>query len=815
MSTAPTSSTDVFEDALNLISIGSALPFVMPGDTVTAISSDGQTFTAVPADGTSAEVSGTYLSFAVDDAGDVTVSPFQSNQALVDQINANGGSSAPLGDTFYYQVAGPGGGILTYSLTEDLGDTGFTSPATPPYTMAQTAVIGSTVDIGGVTVDKALSDGQADDSSDPLSVNIAVYDFGSQQPDGMLSIDPAAGGGMVSMSQDGSSITIDGTIAQIDADLSTLAYTGVQAGTDSILISDTDNPTPSFNQIIGNITVQAATAAMPVANMATTIFQVLPGGNGSGQGAPFIATGDKVTGISPDDLTFTPVPAGGGTTTVDGTDLTFSLDSSGNLSTFEYQMPQSLIDQVNVNDTASAPIADNVYYQVQDGSGATVVDQYTFDLGDTSFSAPDTQPYSAPATVTQGQTIAIGGAAVAKALSSDGTYGGADPTGYDLSVSIGVFDFTHQTGDGTVALDPTVAGGGGTVSYDAAHDSVTIDGTINQINADLGTLSYTAVQTGTDYIDISVIDGPVPSANEIIGSIEIDPAATCFCTGTLIATPGGEVAVESLRVGDFVLTGGGAAEPIRWIGRRSYAGAFIAGRHLMLPVCFHAGSLGRGMPHTDLWVSPGHAILVDGCLIPAWRLLNGTSVTQAEAVDSVTYFHVELERHAVLLANGAAVESFLDDGCRAQFNNAADYHARYPGAASMAPMAARVEDGFALERVRSRVAERAGVFAPIEPAGALHGFVDLAVPSHVCGWAQDADSPEEPVALEVWVGAQPVLCLLANHYRADLRNLGLGSGCHAFDTALPEGWHGPVSICRISDRAHLPLTAQAGERLAA
>ncbi len=710
MSTALTSTTSVFEDALNLISISGGLPFVLSGDTVTAISTNGQTFTPVPTDGTSADVDGTYLSLAVTDTGNATASPFQSNQALVDQINANAGSTTPLSDTFYYQVMSASG-LATYALTEDLGDVGLTTPDAAPYSMAQVVSVGSTVGIGGgLTVDKALSTGQTDNSADPLSVTIAVFDFGVQQPDGTLAVDPSTsgGGGTISTSPDGSSVTIDGTIAQINADLSTLAYTAVQTGTDSIIISETDDPTPTANQIIGNLTVQTAPAMMPVANSATTIFEVLPAGNGSGQGAPFFTTGDTIVGISSDDVNFTPVPTDGTQASVNGSYLTFSLDSSGNLSTSEYQVPQSLIDQINANDSAATPLTDNVYYQVEDGSGTITVDQYSFDLSDTSFGAPDTQPYSSPATVMQGTTIGIGGPTIEKALSSDGTYGGADPTAYSLSVAIGVFDFTHQAPDGTGAIDPTVAGGGGTVTYGANDGSVTIVGTINQINADLGTLTYTAVQTGTDFIDISVADGPVPgSDNQILGSIEIDPAsAACYCRGVCVTTEDGERPVEDLAVGDHVITFSGHRRRIRWIGRRSYTGRLLAANPTLRPIRFCAGSLGDGLPRRDLRVSPEHSMFLDGILVPARCLVNGISIVQEHGLGRVDYFHVELDSHDVLLAEGAPSESFLDDNSRGMFHNAGEFAALYPQAPISGGFCApKVDEGYELEAIRRRLAD--------------------------------------------------------------------------------------------------------------
>jgi hypothetical protein len=291
--------------------------------------------------------------------------------------------------------------------------------------------------------------------------------------------------------------------------------------------------------------------------------------------------------------------------------------------------------------------------------------------------------------------------------------------------------------------------------------------------------------------------------------------APCFCPGTLIQTDHGPVPVERLAIGDTVITLDGAAEPVRWIGRRSYAGSFIAGNVAILPVCIKAGALGEGVPLQDLFVSPGHAMFVDGQLVAASRLVNGVSIVQAGAVESVTYYHVELQRHAVLFANGATAESFLDDNCRNQFQNAASFYAAYPEASPVLPLAPRLEDGFALQSIQHRVAPRSGILPSVAPIGTLRGFVDQAVAGHVTGWAQDRDNPEEPVILEICVNGAPVLSLPANAYRADLRQGGLGSGCHAFDVMLDGSFAGPVTVRRMADGVTLPFTVAAGVALAA
>jgi hypothetical protein len=136
----------------------------------------------------------------------------------------------------------------------------------------------------------------------------------------------------------------------------------------------------------------------------------------------------------------------------------------------------------------------------------------------------------------------------------------------------------------------------------------------------------------------------------------------CFATGTRIATARGPVAVEDLRVGDMGVCASGRLRPIRWIGHSHVAHA--------RPVRIHPGALGAGLPERTLRVSPDHAVWTNSVLIPARYLINGVSVVQEE-VAAVTYWHVELSCHDVLVAEGLPAESYLDTGNRAAFGGAA------------------------------------------------------------------------------------------------------------------------------------------------
>jgi hypothetical protein len=153
----------------------------------------------------------------------------------------------------------------------------------------------------------------------------------------------------------------------------------------------------------------------------------------------------------------------------------------------------------------------------------------------------------------------------------------------------------------------------------------------------------------------------------------------CFSAGTRILTENGEAPVETLKIGDRVMTLSGEAKPIRWIGRRAYSGSFIAGKRNVLPIRVGAGALRDGVPVRDLWVSPGHALYIDGVLAQCEHLINGATIVQTEAVDHVEYFHVELDAHDVIFAEGAPAETYVECDNRMMFGNAAEYPHLYPG----------------------------------------------------------------------------------------------------------------------------------------
>jgi hypothetical protein len=148
----------------------------------------------------------------------------------------------------------------------------------------------------------------------------------------------------------------------------------------------------------------------------------------------------------------------------------------------------------------------------------------------------------------------------------------------------------------------------------------------------------------------------------------ITAECVCFLAGTHIATPAGERLVQNLRAGDLVRTFSGAFASVKWVGQRTIDTAALRAPELAMPVRVTAGAIAEGVPQRDLCVTPEHALLVDGHLIPARLLVNGTTI-RLDQVDSYTFDHVELDQHDILLAEGMGAESYLDTGNRGLFAN--------------------------------------------------------------------------------------------------------------------------------------------------
>ena len=155
-------------------------------------------------------------------------------------------------------------------------------------------------------------------------------------------------------------------------------------------------------------------------------------------------------------------------------------------------------------------------------------------------------------------------------------------------------------------------------------------------------------------------------------------AVRCFLKGTKVRTAEGERKIEDLAIGDLLPTMFGGLRPVQWIGRYPFrkSDPFKPWVKDALPVRIARSALGPDVPYSDLYVTAAHSLLVDGVLVPAEMLINGMTVTRYEPEsDELEFFHVKLESHDVVYAEGAPAETLLNVDESAV--NFAEYLRRY------------------------------------------------------------------------------------------------------------------------------------------
>ena len=290
------------------------------------------------------------------------------------------------------------------------------------------------------------------------------------------------------------------------------------------------------------------------------------------------------------------------------------------------------------------------------------------------------------------------------------------PTGYfssDVILARNTVTVNSVDLDGTISLSGTIAQRGdiADVTYDGGSGdlftsefSAVFDFAGGIVLQDGGgsfwLFSATPLRAGASYAAAS-------------GFGHDDPAhadTACYVEGTRIATERGPVAVERLRRGDRVQTvlGRGYA-PVIWTGRREVRCAAHPRPREVWPVRIAAGAFGTGLPVRDLLVSPGHALFVDGALVPAAALLNGATITQPPC-ERVRYHHFELPAHDVALAEGLPAESYVDAGNRDSFSDGKVVRAIpdfMPSRAEARRCAPWLHDTPALQPLRARLRARA------------------------------------------------------------------------------------------------------------
>jgi hypothetical protein len=243
-------------------------------------------------------------------------------------------------------------------------------------------------------------------------------------------------------------------------------------------------------------------------------------------------------------------------------------------------------------------------------------------------------------------------------------------------------NFSYAKGDRTDAttvtftIVATPVGGGAPITLDSSTFSLPFDDASGTTQV---AFDYAALPAG-DYnvqVTAALSRGTLVFGSNIASASNVD--IPCFLAGTMIATPMGDVAVETLRAGDLVLTADGRAIPVVWLGRRTVF-TVLGMPEALQPVRIAAGALGAGQPSRDLRVTTGHALMLDGILVEAGALVNGMTVTRmglAQFGNQFTVYHIETENHEVILAEGTPVETYIDNSSRALFDNHDEFEALF------------------------------------------------------------------------------------------------------------------------------------------
>lgn len=213
-------------------------------------------------------------------------------------------------------------------------------------------------------------------------------------------------------------------------------------------------------------------------------------------------------------------------------------------------------------------------------------------------------------------------------------------------------EFIQATYNGDSLDDPTAGNNG----YAGFPETATRVGAGEDFSTDVDGQS---VQRSPDGTDSFTTDTPTPGASNI-----------CFANGTELLTPEGPRRVEDLRPGDLVMTLDHGPQPLRWVFGKNWSAAQIAANPNLAPLRIARGSFGPDLPARDLRLSRQHRIMVHGpiaqrmfaaseILLPAKDLLDLPGVSVEPEPGRVSYYHLMLDRHEILLANGLPCESLF------------------------------------------------------------------------------------------------------------------------------------------------------------
>jgi hypothetical protein len=355
-----------------------------------------------------------------------------------------------------------------------------------------------------------------------------------------------------------------------------------------------------------------------------------------------------------------------------------------------------------------------------------------------------------------------------------GTLGLADPAGFAATV----FDFQA---DDAVDFTSITSTGSITAGVNGSNElTLTSSGTL------LTEVQFDPTQSFAGEFFKAAPDGGSGTI------VTIEPL--CFLAGTRIATLSGETPVEQLTIGDLVLTARGKMRPIVWIG----VGRVLATRgrrSAATPVIVRKGALADNVPHRDLRMTKAHSLFMENALFPIEFLVNHRSILWDDRAQEISLYHIELETHDVLLADGALAESYRDDGNRWLFRNANTAWDSPP----KPPCAPVLTDGPMVDTIWRRLLDRTGPRPglPTTDDPDLHLLVDGQIVEGstnpmVCicfvsrGVLAACTSPRAPVSQRSW--ASPAIPGFSVR-RVALRQGGRFQVMDASDPLLTEGFH--------------------------
>jgi hypothetical protein len=218
------------------------------------------------------------------------------------------------------------------------------------------------------------------------------------------------------------------------------------------------------------------------------------------------------------------------------------------------------------------------------------------------------------------------------------------------------------TGPGQTRFDDTIQ-----FSVTSLNGSWTVNG--QAVNSGLNTLAGPQASL--------VFTPSTGNTNGFMWITSIDATINCFAPDTRISTPVGPRRVQDLEPGDRICTATGGVTTVQWLGIQPVDVRLMHPAKVN-PIRITAGALGGGLPERDLLISQDHAIAIDGMLINAGALVNGTTIRQerGKMPDGFAYYHVETQAHELLLAEGVAAESFIDYAGRDSFDKGGEAEPR-------------------------------------------------------------------------------------------------------------------------------------------